>query len=120
MVGKRFWSAWKAVREGGFRVVVGGPGGVFAPLVPEAIIVDDESSPGYIAQRAPRVSAHNLALSRESASHSLYSPAVRQLPCNTMLFGADFPHISSLRTFHMLSLFHQAVPLKFSLLNNSQ
>ena len=59
--GKRLWSAWKAVREGGFRVVVGGPGGVFAPLVPEAIIVDDESSPGYIAQRAPRVSARSLA-----------------------------------------------------------
>lgn len=59
--GKRLWRTWKAVREGGFRVVVGGPGGVFAPLVPEVIVVDDESNPGYIAQRPPRVSARSLA-----------------------------------------------------------
>lgn len=59
--GKRLWTAWKEVREGRFRVVVGGPGGVFAPLAPESIVVDDESNPAYVAQRAPRVSARSLA-----------------------------------------------------------
>lgn len=59
--GKRLWRAWREVREGLFRIVVGGPGGVFAPLAPEMIIVDDESNPGYIAQRPPRASARSLA-----------------------------------------------------------
>ena len=59
--GKRLWGIWKTVREGAFRIVVGGPGGVFAPFVPEMIVVDDESNPGYIAQRAPRVSSRSLA-----------------------------------------------------------
>jgi primosomal protein N' (replication factor Y) len=62
--GKKLWDAWKKTASGGARVVVGAPGAVFAPLTFSAggtVIVDDESSPGYIFMRPPRVSARSLA-----------------------------------------------------------
>jgi primosomal protein N' (replication factor Y) len=62
--GKRLWEAWKKTASGEARVVVGAPGAVFAPLAFSAggaIIVDDESNPGYVFLRAPRVPARSLA-----------------------------------------------------------
>jgi primosomal protein N' (replication factor Y) len=62
--GKKLWDAWKKTASGEVRAVVGAPGAVFAPLDFSAggtVIVDDESNPGYVFQRAPRVSARSLA-----------------------------------------------------------
>jgi primosomal protein N' (replication factor Y) len=59
--GKKLWDAWKAVRAGSVRAVIGAPSAVFAPLDFGEVIVDDEASPGYVFVRAPRVSARSLA-----------------------------------------------------------
>ena len=59
--GKKLWDVWQKVRAGNFRIVVAPPGGVFAPFAPEQILVDEEASPAYIAQRPPRFSARSIA-----------------------------------------------------------
>lgn len=59
--GKKLWDSWKKARSGEARIVVGSGGAVFAPLDFGLAIVDDESNPGYIFQRAPRISARSVA-----------------------------------------------------------
>ncbi|NLL37067.1 MAG: hypothetical protein GX256_06055 [Fretibacterium sp.] len=59
--GKKLWEVWQRTRKGDFRVVVSPPGGVFAPAFFDRIIVEDEANPGYLPQRAPRISARTLA-----------------------------------------------------------
>ena len=59
--GKKLWDAWQAVRSGQVNVVVAPPGGVFAPLRPTRVIVEDESSPAYVSQVPPRVPLRSLA-----------------------------------------------------------
>ena len=59
--GKKLWRAWQMVRSGGVRAVLAPPGGVFAPLRPDCIIVEEEASAAYIFQRPPRVPARSLA-----------------------------------------------------------
>ncbi|MBR1673277.1 MAG: prephenate dehydrogenase, partial [Fretibacterium sp.] len=64
--GRKLWNAWRAARAGEVRLVIAPPGGVFAPLTPDRIIVEEEASPAYIFQRPPRVSARSLAGRRAS------------------------------------------------------
>ena len=59
--GKKLWDAWREVRSGNARIVVAPPGGVYAPMAPGQVVVDDEASPAYVPQRAPRVSARSVA-----------------------------------------------------------
>ncbi len=64
--GKKLWDAWNAVRSGKVRVVVAPPGGAFAPLRPDRILVEEEASLAYVFQRFPRVHARSLAGHRAS------------------------------------------------------
>lgn len=57
---KRCWE-WQDVYEGQYRIVAAAPSGIFAPLSPQKIIVEDEASPSYIFSRSPRISARSLA-----------------------------------------------------------
>jgi primosomal protein N' (replication factor Y) len=58
--GKKLWDAWTRTASGEVRVVVGSQGAAFAPSSFEEFIVDDESNPAYVFQRAPRISARSL------------------------------------------------------------
>ncbi|MDR1048921.1 MAG: hypothetical protein LBL51_04120, partial [Synergistaceae bacterium] len=69
--GKKLWDAWKKTASGAARVVVGAPGAVFAPLdlfAGGTVVVDDESNPGYVFLRPPRISARSLAGRRALAA----------------------------------------------------
>lgn len=57
----KLWEAWKQIHSGKIRIVIAPPGGVFAPLSPEKIIVEDESSPAYIIPHTLNLSARSLA-----------------------------------------------------------
>ena len=59
--GKKLWDVWKKVKAGLFCNVIASPGGVFAPLSFERIIVEGEVSSAYTFQRKPRISARTLA-----------------------------------------------------------
>ncbi len=60
------WDVWQMVNAKKFRIVIGAPGAVFAPLMPEKIIVEDEASPNYILPYGLRISARSLAGRRAS------------------------------------------------------
>lgn len=55
------WELWQQVNSKHFRIVVGAPGAVFAPLMPEKIIVEDEANPAYFLQYGLKISARSLA-----------------------------------------------------------
>ena len=57
----KFFDTWKMIHSGHVRVVIAPPGGVFAPLMPGKIIVEDESSPAYIIPQTVKLSARSLA-----------------------------------------------------------
>ena len=57
----KLWQAWKSVNAGKFRIVIAPPGGIFAPLMPRKIIIEDEASPAYILPYTLNVSARSLA-----------------------------------------------------------
>ncbi|MCR5346467.1 MAG: hypothetical protein K6E38_01710 [Fretibacterium sp.] len=64
--GRKLWDTWRAVRAGEVRIVVAPPGGVFAPLRADRIMVEDEANPAYVSQRPPRIPARSLAGKRAS------------------------------------------------------
>ena len=53
--------AWKKIHSGEVRIVTAPPGGVFAPLRPRKIIVEDESSPFHAIPYTMNLSARSLA-----------------------------------------------------------
>ena len=56
---------WDRVRMGDFRLVVGSPSAVFAPLVYlQTIIIEDEGNPSYYSERFPFFNARSVAGSR--------------------------------------------------------
>lgn len=57
----KIWEAWKMIHSGHVRVVIAPPGGIFAPLMPGKIIVEDESSPAYVIPYTLNLSARSLA-----------------------------------------------------------
>ena len=59
--GKKLWLAWLMTNEKKFRVVVGSAGGVFAPLSPEKIIIEDEANGAYVIPPILNISARSLA-----------------------------------------------------------
>ena len=57
----KFFETWKMIHSRKFRVVIASPGGVFAPLMPRKIIVEDESNPAYVIPYTLNLSARSLA-----------------------------------------------------------
>ena len=57
----KFYETWKMIQARKVRVVIAPPGGVFAPLMPGKIIVEDESSPAYVIPYTLNLSARSLA-----------------------------------------------------------
>lgn len=55
------WEAWPDVNAKKYRIVIGAPGAVFAPLSPQKIIVDDEASSAYLIPYGLRLSARSIA-----------------------------------------------------------
>ena len=82
--GKKLWTAWNLALSQQVRIIVAAQGGVFAPLCPQKIIVEDEANPAYIFQRSPRISARDLARRRAKFLGSKF------------ILGGSMP---SLRTF---------------------
>ena len=62
----KFFEMWKMIHSRNFRVVIAPPGGVFAPLMPRKIIVEDEASPSYVIPYTLNLSARSLAGKRAS------------------------------------------------------
>ena len=60
------WEAWQEVNTKRFRIVIGAPGAVFAPLMPDKIIVEDEANPSYVLPYGLIISARSLAGRRAS------------------------------------------------------
>lgn len=60
------WEVWQLVNAKRFRIVIGAPGAVFAPLMPEKIIVEDEANANYILPYGLKISARSLAGRRAS------------------------------------------------------
>ena len=53
---------WDRVRMGDFRLVVGSPSAVFAPLVSlQTVIIEDEGNPSYYSERFPFFNARSVA-----------------------------------------------------------
>ena len=57
----KLWEAWKMIRSRKIRIVVAPPGGVFAPLMPHKIIVENEADPAYVIPYTLNLSARSLA-----------------------------------------------------------
>lgn len=57
----KLWDSWRAVLNGEVRIVIAPPGGVFAPLCADKIIVEDEANPAYIIPYTLKISARSLA-----------------------------------------------------------
>ena len=57
----KLWEAWKAIYSGKVRIVVAPPGGIFAPFMPQKIIVEDEANPAYVIPYTLNLSARSLA-----------------------------------------------------------
>ena len=57
----RDWEIWKQVNAKKYRIVIGAPGAVFAPLSPERIIVEDEGNSAYFLPHNLKISARSLA-----------------------------------------------------------
>ena len=55
------WQTWKEIYSGKFRIVIATPGGVFAPLSPQKIIVEDEANPAHVIPYTLNLSARSLA-----------------------------------------------------------
>lgn len=62
----KLWEAWKLIHSGQVRIVIAPPGGVFAPLCPGKIIVEDEASPAHLIPYTLNLSARSLAGHRAS------------------------------------------------------
>lgn len=58
---QKFFETWKMIQSREVRVVIAPPGGVFAPLMPQKIIVEDESNPAYVIPYTLNLSARSLA-----------------------------------------------------------
>ncbi len=59
--GNKLWLSWLSVNEKNFRIVIGTAGAVFAPLMPEKIIIEDEANPAYVIPPVLNISARSLA-----------------------------------------------------------
>ena len=59
--GKKLWLTWLMTRDRKFRIVIGSAGAVFAPLMPEKIIIEDEANPAYVIPPVLNISARSLA-----------------------------------------------------------
>ena len=57
----KFFEMWKMLHSRKFRIVIAPPGGVFAPMMPQKIIVEDESNPSYVIPYTLNLSARSLA-----------------------------------------------------------
>ena len=55
------WEIWQLVNAKRFRIVIGAPGAVFAPIMPEKVIVEDEANANYILPYGLKISARSLA-----------------------------------------------------------
>lgn len=71
------WQAWQEIYSGKFRIVVASPGGVFAPLSPQKIIVEDEASPAHVIPFTLNLSARSLAGHRAAFLGSQFITAGR-------------------------------------------
>ncbi|MBQ3693503.1 MAG: hypothetical protein II884_01865 [Synergistaceae bacterium] len=58
--GNKLFASWMSAYTQRFRIVIASPAGVFAPLSPERIIIEDEASMNYIIPRL-NISARSLA-----------------------------------------------------------
>ena len=67
---KKIWESWQLVHMKKFNIVIAAPGGIFAPLSPDRIIIEDESNPAYIIPYALNISARSLAGRRAYFNHS--------------------------------------------------
>jgi primosomal protein N' (replication factor Y) len=69
--GKKLWEAWNRTRSGEHKIIIGGPGAIFAPLPdPQLILVDEESSPAYRMQAAPLLHIRSIAMQRARIANS--------------------------------------------------
>ena len=82
------WEVWQLVNAKNFRIVIGAPGAVFAPLKPEKIIVEDEANPSYILSYGLKISARSLAGRRASFLGS------------TLILGGRMPSLKTYKRKH--------------------
>ena len=59
--GKKYLSSWFQIQEGKFDFVIGTAGAVFAPLMPQKIIIEDEASQNFFIPPVLNISARSLA-----------------------------------------------------------
>lgn len=57
----KLWQSWQSIHTKQFRIVIGSPGAVFAPLRPHRIIIEDEASSSYTIPYSLNISARSLA-----------------------------------------------------------
>ncbi len=74
---QKFFETWKMIHSRKIRVVIAPPGGVFAPLMPEKIIVEDEASPAYVIPYTLNISARSIAGQRAAFLGAEYITAGR-------------------------------------------
>ncbi|MBQ7196464.1 MAG: hypothetical protein IJS40_03550 [Synergistaceae bacterium] len=60
-VGKKYWLSWLKTHAGDFDFVVGTAGAIFAPIIPEKIILEDEASKSFFISYNLNISARSLA-----------------------------------------------------------
>lgn len=82
------WEVWQLVNAKKFRIVIGAPGAVFAPLMPEKIIVEDEANANYILPYGLKISARSLAGRRASFLGS------------TLILGGRMPSLKTYMRTH--------------------
>jgi len=61
VIQKKYWDAWRDTQAGNFNLVIGTAGAIFAPFMPQKIIIEDESSPNFIIPPILNISALTLA-----------------------------------------------------------
>ncbi|MCF7935006.1 MAG: hypothetical protein K9L28_01485 [Synergistales bacterium] len=111
--GKALRAAWRRVRNGEVRTVVGGQSAVFAPLPGiGAVLVDEEASGGHVRQEHPHFHTRTVAALRARLEGAALTVAGRMpssriyqswKPANPRLPGKRLRHVDLREAYNLLA-----------------
>ena len=130
--GKKYLSAWLQTHDGIFDLVVGSTGAIFAPFMPQKIIIEDEASPNYIIPPVLNISARSLAGRRAAFLGAKFITGGRMPSLRTFKRSKPkenflpekkniiFANINNQKTLNEeLKGIEGSIPLTLSLINNT-
>ncbi len=129
---EKYWLSWLDAYFGKFDFVIGSAGAIFAPLMPQKIIVEDEASRNFIIPPVLNVSARDLAEHRAKFLGAKFITGGRQPSLKTFKdFRPEEKILPERKNIIFTDIFHYKtrreeekgiegnIPLTFSLIKNT-